>query len=96
MNDVGRFENYQSMVRASERFVSLLQGKLIASPLLVENVAEKRLPCGHESTGRDGCRKCRAVHAEQRRDRRLPEQLERARLRAAALENEMRLKGMIK
>lgn len=95
MSELGRFESYDSMIRASERFVARLQGRPVASVEAIENVAEPRLSCGHEPSSGPGCRQCRTLAAESRRDRRLPEQLDRARRRVEALEGELKRKGII-
>lgn len=98
--DLGKYESYPSMERASERFVeALLRGD---RPAPVQNV-EARLPCDHDSkhayryADQLRCRICkpRAV-AERRRDERLPDMIENTRDKLARLEREARRKGLIR
>lgn len=94
MTELAQFHDRAAMQRASDRFVKALRGK----PVRVENVAERRLTCGHEQHNlyvyrrQTLCRKCRSTEV---RNAQLPGQLEAARARVAMLERQARESGAI-
>lgn len=98
--ELGRFENYESMQRASERFLVLLG---VREPVAAANdTGEGRLSCGHSHSrghlinGTVTCRTCDArAEADYRRQQRLPEVLANTRQKLQDLEAEARRRGQI-
>lgn len=96
--ELGRFDNYDSMKRASERFVMAMTGKLPPK----DTEAENQDQCAHDSrysfvwNGKRRCRQCNPrTAAELSRERRLPEMIENTRTKLAHLEAEAKRRGLI-